>query len=61
MTSEVLGLGDDGHGVVQNSSTSQLTSQIPLATVMSTVGIDDIKGGFFDEIVLFFEKVSKVH
>ena len=38
-----LGFADEGNKVVQGNSASQLTSQTPLATAMSTVDTGELK------------------
>jgi len=44
MILEVLGFEDHGHDVVQNNSASQMSSQTPLAAVMSTVDTGEYGG-----------------
>jgi len=55
MILEVLVLADHGHGVVRNDSVSQMSSQTPLATVMSTVDTGEVKSLCFDNIFLFLK------
>jgi len=57
MILEVLGFEDHGHDVVQNNSASQMSSQTPLAAVMSTVDTGEYGGWRFDESISLFENI----
>ena len=59
---EAVGFANHGYDVVQDNSASQVTSQTPLATIMSTADTGDAQGGFL--IILFYFckiKQSTVH
>jgi len=47
------------HNMAQDSSATQLSSQTPLATIMSTNEAGEIEGGCFRSIVSYFENYCK--
>ena len=55
MNINLLGFAKTGHTGIQDSSATQMSSQTPLTTIMSTSEAGKIKGGCFTSIVSFFE------
>ena len=55
---EIIGFMKTGHNVVQDSSATKVSSQTPIATIMSTSEAGKIKGGCFGSIVSFFENLT---
>ena len=62
MNSKLIGFTKTGHNVVQDSSATQVSSQTPIATIMSTSEAGKIEGGCFGIIVSYFENYpEQVH
>jgi len=55
MNLKLIGFTKTGHNVVQDSSATQVSSQTPLATIMSTNEAGKIEGGCFCSIVSFLK------
>jgi len=55
MNLKLIGFTKTGHNVVQDSSATQVNSQTPLATIMSTSEAGKIEGGCFGSIVSFLK------
>jgi len=52
---KLIGFTKTGHNVAQDSSTTQESSQTPLATIMSTNEAGNIEAGCFRSIVSFLK------
>jgi len=55
MNSKSLGFTKTGHNVVQDSPATQVSSQTPIATIMSTSEAGKIEGGCVCSIVSFLK------
>jgi len=55
MNSKSIGFMKTGHNVVQDSSATQMSSQTPLTTIMSTNEAGNIEGGCFRSSVSFLK------
>ena len=58
MNLKLIGFTKTGYNVVQDSSATQVNSQTPTATIMSTSEAGKIEGGCFGSIVSFL-KIKK--
>jgi len=62
MNSKLIGFTKTGHNVVQDSSATQVSSQTPIATIMSTSEAGKIEDGCFRSIVSYVENYrEQVH
>jgi len=57
---DLIGFAKTGQNVVQDSSATQVSSQTPIATIMSTSEADKIEGGCFRSIVSYFENYREI-
>jgi len=55
MNLKLIGFTKTGHNVVQDSSATQVSSQTPIATIMSTNEAGEIECGCFRSIVSYFQ------
>jgi len=55
MNLKLIGFTKTGHNVVEDSSATQVSSQTPIATIMSTNEAGNIEGGCFCSIVSFLK------
>jgi len=54
MNIKTLGFANAGHSGTQDSSATQVSSQTPIATIMSTEEAGEVEGECFNCIVSFF-------
>jgi len=57
---DLIGFAKTGKNVVQDSSATQVSSQTPIATIMSTSEAGKIEGGCIGTIVSYFENYREI-
>jgi len=58
MNLKLIGFTKTGHNVVEDSSATQVNSQTPIATILSTGEAGKIEGEYFGSIASFFESLE---